>query len=330
MNMRNAFRYGYLVIAMTFLTTTSAFACPEGEYQACFITCICVPNSGKLTGPIREPSAQLAALALERWISESRSSAAKGGTQPIPDAVKNYLKKFYSDDILNAVRYKVGDSGILNTARTAFNNAEVDAVTLIDVVIFRSANDAQGNIPLWAHELKHVQQYREWGVRDFSIRYARDFNSVENPAYGIQKRVADSLKSAGESAGCSDTTAVVKALYRNILERDGEEQGVRHHVVMLNNGTINVRQLVSAFASSPEHIQRFAQNRPGPDQIKTLYRHVLGREGEPAGVAHNTERLASVQYVGMVNAFVNSREYSESFGDWNVPDSPTKVTKYCR
>lgn len=317
-----------LVLAANFLSMTVAFACPEGQYNACFIGCICVPNSGELTAPIREGGAQLAAPALATWISASRNSAASGGTYWIPARVKDYLKNYYNDDVLNLAKYKVGDSGILNTARTAFNNQEVNAVTLIDVIVFRSENEAQ-DIPLWAHELKHVQQYKEWGVKDFAIRYARDFNSVENPGYAIQKKVADALRAPGESAGCSDASTVVNALYRNILEREGEDAGVRHHALMLNNGTHNVRQLVDAFAKSEEHIKGFAQNKPDTDQIKTLYRHLLGREGEPKGVADNTNALAKVQYRGMVDAFVNSQEYNNQFGDWSVPSSPMKVIKYC-
>jgi hypothetical protein len=56
------------------------------------------------------------------------------------------------------------------------------AVTLIDVIVFRGPTEA-GDPSIWAHELTHVDQYAQWGVHSFAIQYARDYNSVEAPAY---------------------------------------------------------------------------------------------------------------------------------------------------
>ncbi|MGV8861715.1 MAG: eCIS core domain-containing protein, partial [Pseudomonas sp.] len=68
-------------------------------------------------------------------------------------------------------------------------NPDVGAVTLIDIILFRDAQTAEQSIALWAHELKHVQQYQEWGVDGFAQRYTQDFNAVEAPAYAIQAEV---------------------------------------------------------------------------------------------------------------------------------------------
>jgi hypothetical protein len=84
---------------------------------------------------------------------------------------------------MNRVRYKIGDNGFLNLAHVIEQGGFASAVTLIDVVIFRGPTEA--NDPsIWAHELTHVDQYQEWGVHSFAIQYARDYNGVENPAYG--------------------------------------------------------------------------------------------------------------------------------------------------
>ncbi|MNF04821.1 hypothetical protein D3C80_2044220 [compost metagenome] len=74
------------------------------------------------------------------------------------------------------------------------HNQDTEAVTLVDVIVFRSLNDAMENLPLWAHELKHVEQYQQWGVEEFAARYSRDFNAVESPAYEMQTRVARALQ----------------------------------------------------------------------------------------------------------------------------------------
>ena len=91
--------------------------------------------------------------------------------------------------VLDTARYKVSDDGQFSTATAMLQNPDVGAVMLIDIILFRDAQTAEQNIALWAHELKHVQQYQEWGVEGFAQRYTQDFNAVEAPAYAIQAEV---------------------------------------------------------------------------------------------------------------------------------------------
>ena len=74
----------------------------------------------------------------------------------------------------------------MSAANALLQNPDVNAVTLIDTIIFRRAADAEDNIALWAHELKHVQQYQELGVEEFARRYTRNFDDLEGPAYKIE------------------------------------------------------------------------------------------------------------------------------------------------
>jgi hypothetical protein len=85
---------------------------------------------------------------------------------------------------MNRVRYTIQDNGALNLAHLTFQlgMGDATAITLIDVVVFRGPSEAD-DIALWAHELHHVDQYRDWGVRDFAISYARNSDVVEAPAY---------------------------------------------------------------------------------------------------------------------------------------------------
>ena len=62
------------------------------------------------------------------------------------------------------------------------------AITLVDVVVFAEAFDATANAELWVHELWHVQQFAQWGVDDFSLRYARDYRRVEAEAEAAAAR----------------------------------------------------------------------------------------------------------------------------------------------
>ncbi|MNZ49364.1 hypothetical protein D3C78_671300 [compost metagenome] len=102
--------------------------------------------------------------------------------------------------MLDSVRYKLGDDAELNAANSVLQNPDVNAVTLVDIIVFRRPEDALNNVALWAHELKHVQQYQQWGVRGFASRYARDYNAVEAPAYAFERQVARALKAGAAPA----------------------------------------------------------------------------------------------------------------------------------
>jgi hypothetical protein len=137
---------------------------------------------------------QVAGPALALWLSQSRAEAAISGTQPIPDAIREQLLRWYPPSVLDAALYKVGDNGELSAASAMMQNPDIGAVTLVDIIVFRTAEAAETNVALWAHELKHVQQYQEWGVNEFAQRYTQDFNAVEAPAYQVQIEVGRVLR----------------------------------------------------------------------------------------------------------------------------------------
>lgn len=165
-----------------------ALACPEGQSENSWGWCL--PNLGGDGGRIlerwkNEARGQSAGYAIAAWLQASRDSAI-GTSQPIPPQMRSQLTGFVREDILNRARFKVGDNGILNAASNILGlNGNVSAVTLIDVIVFRDWNGTNGanDAVLWAHELKHVEQYAAWGVKDFGISYARNHDDVEGPAY---------------------------------------------------------------------------------------------------------------------------------------------------
>lgn len=122
--------------------------------------------------------------ALEQWIIQSRNNAMNGAI-PMPPIIRQALQGWYSDDLMNLVRFKVGDGGELNLANNSMRFGHATAVTLIDVIVFRGPAEAS-NAALWAHEMKHVQQYQEWGVHSFAVQYMRSWNGIENPAYAVE------------------------------------------------------------------------------------------------------------------------------------------------
>jgi hypothetical protein len=191
----NQFSAVMLILSLVSYSSVS-MACPDDQYEQCFLgACACLPKVGGAVGDgaehlKREVSGQTGGPILEQWLIASRNSAI-GTSQPIPPQIRQALTGYIEEDILNRARFKVGDNGILNLAGLtiaygdSLNGSGVSAVTLIDLIVFQNENDAYNNPSLWAHELTHVKQFRDWGTRDFSIRYTRDSNGVENQAYAV-------------------------------------------------------------------------------------------------------------------------------------------------
>lgn len=110
----------------------------------------------------------------------SRNSARES-SRPIPPDILEKLTPFFSRELLESVRYTIGDVTPDGLAGFAIRNGNAAAVTLIDTVVFRHANYVS-DLALWAHELHHVEQYRAWGVDGFAARYAFSWTQVETEA----------------------------------------------------------------------------------------------------------------------------------------------------
>lgn len=172
----------------------SAQACPPGQYEVCVTSCICLPDTREVLGPLPGEVTRVAAGAMQQWLVQARADALAGGVEPIPPAIRKRLTSYYDAALLDAVRYRIGDSSELGTASAMLHDPDIKAVTLIDVILFRDREGAQDDVALWAHELMHVQQYREWGVEGFATRYTEDADSVETPAYKMQFKVSKDLR----------------------------------------------------------------------------------------------------------------------------------------
>lgn len=137
-------------------------------------------------------------------INLSRNDAIQSGVDVIPFHIRNQLEGFVSQDILDSVRYRIGGGGDLSLQVNSFKYGDAAAITLIDVVVFANYDFAE-DASLWVHELQHVQQFRSWGLNDFSKRYIRDFNAVEQQARDaangyanwLQQRIYASNNSVG-------------------------------------------------------------------------------------------------------------------------------------
>lgn len=188
--------FGYVLLFIGLLTSLSAqaqAACPAGQQPICLSTCVCVPVSPQHSEALYERVQWVAAAGLERWIRQSRDQLSLQQTHPVPLHIRSQLEPYFDLVVLETARYRVGDTSALTTSTTLLRNPDVMAVTLIDIIVFRNEADAQDNVALWAHELKHVEQYLEWGVGEFARRYTRDYRSVEQPGYAMELQIEREL-----------------------------------------------------------------------------------------------------------------------------------------
>ncbi|MDH0648745.1 DUF4157 domain-containing protein [Pseudomonas sp. GD03858] len=179
------------------LLTLPAFAqdsCPAGQYQVCLVVCFCAPIDPSQGGQVLQDVERMATGSLVFALRQARDEAVASGSAPIPLHIRAQLEPWYDFAVLDAARYRVGDERQISAANALLQNPDVNAVTLIDTIIFRRPADAEDNVALWAHELKHVQQYQELGVEEFARRYTRDYQALEGPAYEIEAQVAKALR----------------------------------------------------------------------------------------------------------------------------------------
>jgi Ca2+-binding EF-hand superfamily protein len=127
----------------------------------------------------------------------------------------------------------------------------------------------------------------------------------------------------------SDADSAVDAIYRRVLERPAGGEG-NERAAQLRNGQTSVRELVREIAKSPEHRQRFLSNTSPSgrvDAVSNLYRHLLGRAPDQAGLNSHVEALARNDINTIIDTMINSAEYQQQFGDDRVPGG---TVRYCR
>ena len=116
---------------------------------------------------------------MAEWIVASRDAAVAAGVEPIPHQVRVALQGYVPDAVLDLVRWRESGGDAFTLQQSAIHFGDVPAMTLDHVIVFKSRDDALADPKLWAHEIKHVMQFAEWGVRGFATRYLEDYEAVE-------------------------------------------------------------------------------------------------------------------------------------------------------
>lgn len=139
------------------------------------------------------------------------------------------------------------------------------------------------------------------------------FNSAERrPKYAMKP---------GLSA--SEKQAVVKAAYRQVFERDitrAYSQSISDLESKFKNGDISAKEFIRRLAKSPLYRKQFYEPFINSRALELAFRHILGRG--PSSREEVQKYFSIVSNGGLsalVDALVDSDEYSDYFGEETVP-----------
>lgn len=139
------------------------------------------------------------------------------------------------------------------------------------------------------------------------------FNAAERrPKYAMKP---------GLSAG--EKQEVIKAAYRQIFERDitrAYSQSISYLESQVKNGDISMKEFVRRLGKSPLYRKQFYEPFINSRALELAFRHFLGRG--PSSREEVQDYFSIVSNGGLpalVDALVDSKEYSDYFGEETVP-----------
>lgn len=124
----------------------------------------------------------------------------KGGNR-IPGNVRRALSPWYSDELLDSIRWSTEWNVVQNMPELLqfTGKPSIRAITFMNVIIFRNPDEVS-DVTLWAHELYHARQYHEWGLVEFARQWtnnSQESGPVEGPAYEQEAMIGQALTTAG-------------------------------------------------------------------------------------------------------------------------------------
>ncbi len=139
------------------------------------------------------------------------------------------------------------------------------------------------------------------------------FNAAERrPKYAMKPGLSSSEKQE-----------IIKAAYRQIFERDitrAYSQSISYLESQVKNGSISMKEFVRRLGKSPLYQKQFYEPFINSRALELAFRHFLGRG--PSSREEVQEYFSIVSKGGLpalVDALVDSKEYSDYFGEETVP-----------
>jgi len=187
---------------------------PTGIPQLADVVEFAVKNPDQFIEMARDPG-KIAYTPVIAAIVAGRNAVIANNGRPIPQHIQSFLLQWHTRELIESVRWTSNWGPLHQTLQAAQMrfNPETRAIALMNTVVFRDESAAQ-EPALWAHEMVHIQQYRDWGVADFArtwVNNSSDGGSVEAPAYrrGIEANTALNNAGAGMTPDFSTKQASI-------------------------------------------------------------------------------------------------------------------------
>lgn len=150
---------------------------------------------------------------------------------------------------------------------------------------------------------------------------AKTFKLDQLPSYTSTGKRPKSNRGQSTTFGESSTQAVIKAIYLQVMGRDVYEgQRLKVEEIKLENGDITVRDFVRALAKSDIFRNTYWTKFYVCKAIEYIHRRLLGRPTYGRQEMNQYFDLASKKgFYAVVDAMIDSLEYSESFNEDMVP-----------
>lgn len=120
----------------------------------------------------------------------------------------------------------------------------------------------------------------------------------------------------------SDVQAVILAAYRQVMGNEHLMQRERLESAesLLRRGEITVRDFVRAIALSELYRKKFFYGNSQTRFIELNYKHLLGRAPfDGSEIAFHVDLYTDEGYEAEINSYIDSQEYTDSFGENVVP-----------
>lgn len=115
---------------------------------------------------------------------------------------------------------------------------------------------------------------------------------------------------------------IINAVYRQVLGNSYimKSERLTNAESRFRNGQLTVREFVRAIANSDLYRQRYFETCPRYRFTELNFKHFLGRTPEnQAEMRYHSDILDTLGYEADINAYIDSDEYTEAYGDNIVP-----------
>ncbi|NEP61627.1 MAG: photosystem I reaction center subunit XII [Symploca sp. SIO2G7] len=120
----------------------------------------------------------------------------------------------------------------------------------------------------------------------------------------------------------ADLEVIIKAVYKQVLGNEYVMEGQRlsNAESQLRNGDITVREFVRSVAQSNLYQLLFFHSSSQYRFIELNFKHLLGRPPQSQEeIAEHVQLYNEQGYGAEIDSYINSDEYTQSFGDYIVP-----------